>query len=310
MHYALKNYGANLNWNVGSLFCHDEMLFNILELCRRFSIDHPIKWAFGCISSPMASGMAVSKIHSVKTAIAMMEQYIERGIACRLALTNPHADLKMIGGDTINQELMKFLNSNSLDRARHGVVLASDVLAEYVKEAYPNLDVVLSVIRPAYDVGYGMMNDTLDWYVEKLENALYDYVGVNNAKLHEDGFMESLPFKEKVELIACRDCMRNCPYTKYHFEAALGVNSFLYSLKDVEKPKLILDEVNNMCIETRRKHLDQASSYTTEEITKLTSFGYRNFQISSRRNLDCRFARDVEEYLFVYKHLRYLQNLM
>ena len=310
MHYSLKDYGAELKWNVGSLFCHDEALFGILEMCRKFDIDHPITWVFGCIASLMSSGMAVSNVYSVHTAVSMMKQYIDYGIACRLVLTNPHVTSKMIERDVISCELMSFLNANTAERARHGVILASDILAEYVKENYSNLDVVLSIVRPAYEVGYGLMNDTLDWYAKKLSCEMYDYVGVNNAKICEDGFMENLPFKEKVELIACRDCMKNCPYTKYHFEAALGVNKYLYSSKDIEKSKILLDEITKMCINTRKKHLDQASSFTDEEIANLASLGYCNFQLSSRRNDSRRFIRDVEEYLFVYKHLRYLQNLM
>ena len=310
MHYALKDYGADLKWSVGSLFCHDEMLFGILDLCRRFDIDHPIRWAYGCIPSLMGSGMAISPVHTVYSAVSIMNKYLDYGIACRLALTNPHADLKMIADDIPNCELMKFLNENSLDWERNGVIVSSDILAEYIKEAYPNLDVVLSVVRPAYDVGYGKMNDTLEWYSEKLESQMYDYVGVNNAKIHEDGFMERLPFKEKAELVACRNCMRNCPYTKHHFEAALGVNRFLYSSKDVERSKLMLNEVEKMCVAARKRNLDQASSLTEENIRHLAGLGYRNFQLSARMNTCDRFKRDVEEYLFIYKHLRYLQNLM
>ena len=310
MHYALKDYGAELRWSVGSLFCHDEMLFGILELCRRFDVDHPIKWTYGCIPSLMGSGMAISPINSVRNAVAVMERHIAYGVACRLALTNPHVNLKMISDDAVNQELMRFLNSNSVDGIRNGVILSSDILAEYVREAYPNLEVVLSVIRPAYDVGYGRLNDTLEWYSEKLADPMYDIVGVNNAKIQEEGFMERLPFKEKAELVACRNCMRNCPYTKYHFEAALGVNSFLYSSKDVERSKMMLKEVEKMCVETRKKNLTQASSMTEDDIRRLAALGYRNFQLSARMNTCGRFMRDVEEYLFEYKHLRYLQNLM
>ena len=106
MHYALKDYGADLKWSVGSLFCHDEMLFGILDLCRRFDIDHPIRWAYGCIPSLMGSGMAISPVHTVHSAISIMNKYLDYGVACRLALTNPHADLKMIADDIPNCELI------------------------------------------------------------------------------------------------------------------------------------------------------------------------------------------------------------
>ena len=310
MHYALKDYGADLQWNVGTLFCHDKVLFRLVSFCTKFEVPIPVKWAFGCIPSLMGSGMAVPTVHTQMDAVGIIERHLECGIACRLALTNPHVDSKMIQSDKVNLGLIKFLNESVLNGCqRNGIIVSSDVLAECVKESYPNLDVILSVIRPAYDVGYGRLNDTLEWYAEKLENPLYDIVEVNNSKLHEDGFLESLPSKDKVELIACRDCIRNCPFTKHHFESALGVMKKLDFSAKGEKAKLMLDEVSKMCVCHRMKHLDQASSYDFEDIKRLASLGYRRFQISCRRNTDERIEQDISEYMFSYKHLRYLENL-
>ena len=310
MHYALKDYGAELDWNIGSLFCHDEILLKTVDLCSEFKIPNPIKWAFGCIPSLLSSGMAISDVVTENVAEQVAISHIERGVACRLALTNPHADINCIHRDRDSLRLMSFLNSHSPDGIRNGVIVSSDALAMYVREAYPNLETILSSVRPAYDVGYGILNDTVEWYVEKLNTSLYDIVEVNNSKAYEEGFMESLPFREKVELIACRDCIRNCPYTKCHFESALGIMNQMRKENSFEKSRLMYDEVTKMCIANRRKHLDQASSYSPEEIKRLVSLGYRRFQISSRRNTDERIARDIGEYLFNYRHLRYLENLI
>jgi len=311
MHYALKDYGAQLDWNVGSLFCHDDVMFKYVKLCKEFRIAHPIKWAFGCIPSLMSSGMAVSFVTSVRMAVKTMEMYLESGIACRLALSNPHVDEKAIRDDWIDRELMLFLDKNSIDGAKNGVIVSSDILARYIRTYYPNLEIILSVVRPAYDVGYGMASDTLDWYSKKLENPLYDIVGVNSAKLSEDGFMQKLPHKDRIELIACKDCIRNCPYAKHHYEAALGVTKRLSSGElTPEKSKMLLDEVTSMCIANRRKHWDQASAYSEEDIRLLASMGYRRFQLADRMNSDDRFERDVAEYIFEYRHLRYFENMI
>ena len=309
MHYALKDYGANLKWSVGTLFCHDKVLDEIIDLCRKFGILHPIKWAFGCIPGPLSSAMALSSIHSELKAEEAIEHCLKRGIACRLALSNPHADSKMIAHDSRNRELMHILNEERIEGASNGVIVSSDMLAEHIRENHPNLEVILSCVRPAYDVGYGKLNDTLEWYSERLFNPLYDVVEVNNAKIHEEGFMEDLPCKDKVELIACRDCLRNCPFTKHHYEASLNVAN-QFHLFGYEKTKMLLDEVNEMCVAYRMKHWDQASSFCKEDICRLAKLGYERFQISSRRNTPDRVARDIKEYIFDYRHLRYFENLM
>lgn len=310
MHYALKDYGAELLWNVGTLFCHDAVAFKFSGLCRKFSVPNPITWAFGCIHGELSSAMIVPEIGFVSDALKVAARYIEMDIACRLALTNPHVGMKEIQSDTGNAKLMDFLNRNGIEKARNGVILSSDILAEHVRERYPNLEVILSVVRPAYDVGYGHMLDTLEWYVEKLGNPLYDIVEVNNAKIHETGFMEALPDKDRVELIACRNCLRNCPFTKHHFEAALGIARQGCFHSDRQKAKRMLAEVCQMCVAHRERHLDQASSFEEEEIRKLVPLGYRRFQLSNRMNTDEQADRDIGDYLFVYKHLRYFENLL
>lgn len=309
MHYALKDYGAEIQWNAGSLFCHDDAIMELFRFCRKYGIQHPIKWAFGCIPSPLASAMALPKLHTFKMAKETIEKYLSYGVACRLALTNPHAAREMIESDKTSRMLMEFLNETSSDEISNGVTLSSDVLAEYVRDRYPKLKVILSTVRAAYDVGFGMACDTMEWYAEKLENPLYDVVEVNNAKIHEDGFMENLPRKDKVELIACINCIRNCPYAKHHFESALGVMQDASVEKNPEKCRMMLCEVSKMCIANRKRHLDKASSYTREEVEGLASLGYRRFQLSARMNDDERFLQDVKHYLFNYNHLRYLENL-
>ena len=309
VHYALKDYGADIQWNVGSLFCHDDAIMDILGFCHKYGIQYPIKWAFGCISSPLASAMAMPKLHTVGMASQTIDNYLEYGVGCRLTLTNPHADEAMIESDKIAQKLMASLNETSNPNAPNGITLSSDILARHVRENYPRLQVILSTVRVAYDVGFGKACDTIEWYAEKLKDPLYDIVEVNNAKVHEEKFMESLPRKDKVELIACINCIRNCPYAKHHFESALGILRDNAAEQNPEKCKMMLCEVSKMCIANRKRHLDKASSYTREEIRHLAALGYRRFQLSSRMNDDERFLQDVKHYLFNYNHLRYLENL-
>ena len=309
VHYALKDYGEDIQWNVGSLFCHDEAIMKILDFCGKYGIQHSIKWAFGCIPSPLASAMALPKLHTFGMARQTIMKYLEHGVACRLALTNPHANEEMIAMDRNARKLMEFLDETSNSSCPNGVVLSSDFLAEYVRERHPHLNVILSTVRVAYDVGFGKACDTVEWYSDKLKNPLYDIVEVNNAKIHEEGFMEKLPRKDKVELIACINCIRNCPYARHHFESALGVMRDACAEASPEKCRMMLCEVSKMCIANRKRHLDQASSYTREEIRKIAALGYRRFQLSARMNDDERFLQDVKHYLFNYNHLRYLENL-
>ena len=310
MHFALKDYGADISWNVGSLFCHEASFFKMLNLCKAFSIPHPVKWVFGSLSTPMAGGRATPVLLDVDDAKSVLDSYIQEGIACRLTLSNPYVDRHMIQSDAINAELMKYLDSNRPDGKRNGIIVVSDILAEYVKETYPNLEVILSIIRPAYDTGYGKDKDTMDWYADKLQNPLYDVVVVNAAKLYEKGFMESLPYKDKVELLACHDCIRNCPYAKTHYEAVLMFSQCLVNGISPDRANLLLGDIIKTCVKNKKSHIDQTASYSIDEIRYLASLGYRQFKLAGRMNTEERFSRDLEAYLFNHEVLRYIETAM
>ena len=83
-----------------------------------------------------------------------------------------------------------------------------------------------------------------------------------------------------------------------------------FHLFGYKKTKMLLDNINEMCVAYRMKHWDQASSFCRDDIRRLAGLGYRRFQISSRRNAPERVASDIKEYIFDYRHLRYLENLV
>lgn len=308
MHFALKDYGSDIDWNVGSLFCHEASVFRTLNLCKAFSIPHPIKWAFGSLASPMSGGRASPVFLAADDAKAVFDSYMAEGIACRLTLSNPYVDMQMVRKDALNAELMAYLNANGNGIRRNGVIVVSDILAMHIKDAYPNLEVILSTIRAAYDTGYGKDKDTMEYYVNMLKNPLYDVVVVNAAKIYEEDFMEDLPFKSKVELLACHDCIRNCPYAKMHYEAMLAFSQCIVNGTNGENANSMLGDVMKRCIRNKQCHLDQTASYTADEIRHLALLGYRQFKLSGRMNSEERFARDLDAYLFKHEVLRYIET--
>ena len=307
----LKDYGRLLSWSVGTLFCHEDVLFKYLWLAREFSFKLPIRWAFGAIQSPLAGGRVPPLNLDQMDAIGTLSEHIKEGIACRLTLSNPHIVEKDIVVDTKTQGLLKFLNESLPDNgARNGVILSSDILAEHVKNCYPNLQVILSTIRTAYDVGYGRKKDTFSWYSSLLENPLYDVVVVNNSKLYEEGFMEALPFKEKVELIACTDCVQNCQMARNHYE---GLHEYIKRLAkglDTTEANNLIESVAEKCVAFRESHKARHSSYSEGEIRRLAQMGYTQFKIAGRANSRERLSRDIWCYLFRHDVARFMETIL
>ena len=305
----VRDYGAEIDWSVGALFCHEAPLFQILRLCEKFGVEHPIRYVFGSIPSIMAGGRVPPASIPAEDAPAIMDMYLERGIACRLTLSNPYVMPQDIEADKDNAVLLEHLNASPCGKAKNGVILTSDILAEHVRDTYPNLEVVLSIIRPAYDTGYGPQKDTLEYYTEKLEDPLYDIVVVNAAKIYEEGFMEALPRKEKVELLASHACVLNCPRAKEHYDAMLwGSLCKLYGVMG-NGAAAQCNAVTDACLRHKEKHPFETSSFNEQQIRWLVSLGFRHFKLAGRLDSDGDFQRDVMHYVFQPERVRHMLKL-
>lgn len=305
-----KDYKADIDWNVGSLFCHENVIKKILSICNFYNASHGIKYVFGSIPSLMAGGRIPPMEMDANDAVKTLDWHIQNGIACRLTLSNPHLTEKDVKSDAVNAELLGWLNRHPLPNAKNGVILSSDVLARHIRDQYPNLDVVLSILRPAYETGYGKDKDTLEWYSKMLQSDLYDIVVVNGAKLYEDGFMESLPFKDKVELIACHDCVRNCPRAKAHYEGMLACSLALYRNDEAKAAAGMArcDSVLQDCRAWKRIHPTDTAAYSEDEIKKLASMGFKHFKIAGRTASDDKFKSNLIHYAFKYELMHYLES--
>ena len=305
-HPLLKDYGADISWSIGSLFCHEDVLVRLLTLLNEYNVPNPVKWAFGMPSALMAGGRLPVLEMDVHEGVRYLASHLEDGIACRLTLSNPYVDALMTREDRLSMELLSFLNSHSIDRARNGVILVSDYLANLVRDRFPNLEVILSVIRPAYEVGYG--SDTLEWYSEKLANPLYDVVVVNNARVLEAGFAEALPSKERVELLACHDCISDCRMARMHYDLVADYGMRYCRMQDCSEQDRALKELKMRCRERCKKNPWATGSLSADEIRHLASLGFRQFKISGRTATDERFEWDLKAYLFRHEQIRFLDN--
>jgi len=309
MEDPLKHYGSDdIDWSIGSLFCHERPLFKILTLCKTYGISSGIKWVFGSPLCIMGGGRVSPVDLNASDAIGIMEKWINQGIGCRLTFQNPYLSYDDCYQDKKGMDILKSANEMSTKDVTNGVILASDILADIVREKFPNLQVILSTIRTAFDVGYGPKKDTLEWYAEKLKDSLYDIVVVNAAKCWEDGFFEALPEKNKIEVIASHACVRNCPRAMRHYDAMIwGSLCRIFKIPgngSLEQCNRISEE----CIRYKRNHPFECSSLNEKQISHLVSIGIHHFKIAGRVDNDDDHLRDVLQYVFHPEKVRFMMN--
>lgn len=307
MRSILRDYGKDLSWSVGALFAHDRYIHNLVDICKDIGYSVPIKTVFGSIPCVLQGGRVAPRNATLPDALDILDEYAKREIGCRLTFSSTlvqESDLD----DTLANELMNHLNQST--DIKNGVLVSSDLLARYIKETYPNLEVIASQVKPSVEVGLGPDKDTSEYYIKLLET--YDAISVNPFKIEDGRFISDiLPYSDQVEFIANHRCVPNCPVAGRHYQLRDEVS--LKALHD-EDPANELDQLlllENNCRTIRKKYPIAGTSFSADDIQTLASQGFSKYRIEGRECSGSCFVRDIGEYIFLPNiHSRIAQAIM
>jgi hypothetical protein len=102
---------------------------------------------------------------------------------------------------------LKKLNESKLN----GVIIVKDILKEYVKETYPNLNTISSINKSYMEQG---IHASGLWYKRILDN--YDYCVINGNDMYDFELLSSLEPKDHLILLVNEICTRDCINRNYH----------------------------------------------------------------------------------------------
>jgi len=290
----LKDYGGEIDWNVGALFAHDSFIHNLFDMCQDLGYEIPIKYVFGSIPCKFQGGRFAPKNMIIKEAIRLIESYNSRNIGCRLTFSN----VFITEEDLANERSNKLLEAiNKVEGRLNGVIVSSDLLAEYIREKYDNLELISSMVKPSCEVGLGDYKDTTEYYNSLFE--LYDIVVINPSKVNDSDFLRNIKYPERVEFIANHRCVPNCPRAKLHYETQMRISDkYLKEGMVSEEDTEIINNLKTKCHDVKNKNPLLGSTFSCSDIEKLTRLGYKHFKIEGRDNDDITFARDLGDYIF------------
>lgn len=307
MRNILRDYGKDLSWSVGALFAHDRYIHNLVDICTDIGFKVPIKSVFGSIPCILQGGRVAPRNATLPDSLDILDEYFKRGISCRLTFSSTlvqESDLD----DKLSNKLMNHLNQNT--DVKNGVFVTSDLLAKYIKETYPNLEVIASQVKPSVETGLGPDKDIASYYIKLLD--IYDLITVNPFKIEDGRFLsEMTPYKDRIEFIANHRCVPNCPVAGKHYQLRDEVSR--KALND-EDPANELDQLlllENNCRNIRKKYPTAGTSFSIEDIQMLSNQGFDKFRLEGRDCSGSCFVRDIGEYLFIPNiHSRIAQSIM
>ncbi|MBQ8887825.1 MAG: hypothetical protein IJY61_09010 [Candidatus Gastranaerophilales bacterium] len=257
----------NVKWKCPGLFEHDKALFLLHDICKELNIQQPISFVFGGILSNWNGGRPpqLSTI-TEKELYEIFKNYNERNITCYLTFSNYNITKDELDDKIGNLvcKVMSDLNSNN------GVIVTSDLLSNYIREKYPNIKQVASVIKPHYEAPN--FDETPDYY-NKLSES-YDKVCIRPEFNVQIDFLKKLKHKDKIELMVNQVCFKKCPIAKTHYDRS--AIKTIDELNDSNRIRFCQKKSND--IQTYDQHLNNSA----EQIDKIIKLGFYNLKLKGR----------------------------
>ena len=290
----VKDYGGEIDWNIGAFCGHDDLMFDVDRACKMAMENSGIRYVFGSIYTVLQGSRIPNNIELSK-ALELMDRYNEINIGVRLTFSSPFITRGDLVDETSNI-MFRHLDHNNQKGLlnRNGVIVMSDLLADYIRYMYPNLELISSQLKPSIEVGLG--NDTAEYYNRLFDK--YDVVVVNPYKAHDDDFINRLQYHDRVEFIANHRCLPNCPMAGQHYKLNTRLSQALANGTDISEIQKQLSAVYEYCGSERSKNPFVGASLNEADIQSLVSKGFRHFKIEGREVNVITFARDLGDYVF------------
>ena len=201
-------------------------------------------------------------------------EYEKRHIAVYLTFTNLLLQEKHLKDSFGNAICIFFSRHNPT--GKNAVILANDVLRQHIRQEYPTLRLISSILK----ITNGSSKGKLDVYKRLADE--YDEVMVHPDDVLNYDLLEKIEDKERHILLINEYCIRNCPIRPLHYrslsESALAFMSYDSSSFETR-------QAGNGCRNLHTLLTDEHKSVlalNTPEIQKLRDMGFRHFKVQGR----------------------------
>ncbi len=271
-------HGYNLLQYRSELYKKYKISYNIIDSLH--DAHQGLLWNGGRITSPGPL--------TVADTVDIVNQINNNGVGFNILFNNTLLQEKDLDDIYCNYLLEKCQNNVNK------VVVASDILREYIRKNYPKYKIIASICFTKTDI---------DFYKEMLDK--YDIVVLHPDLNRNLEFISQLD-TSRIEVLVNEDCSRNCPYRKQHYD--------LISQRFLDKNFIMLDDGDRMkstCLwrfhvkDIKEKHL----SLSYSEMDQLRDIGIVHFKLQGRTYDTEMYNKNLNYFLGDYIYSRRIFEL-
>jgi hypothetical protein len=265
-------------WDVSGAFVYDAALTAFHDRIAIAGGNGPFAAVHGSPSCLWNGGRVRNEFsHTQQSVEKTILGYAQRNIPIDLTFSNSSLQKRDLDDAHGNFLLQRAAEANPT--GRNGVIACSELLADHVRQHYPVLKLVSSVVKVAHENGRGQ----LDWYRRTAER--YDKVMIHPDDNFDLELLQKLEDKSRYEILVNEPCIRDCQRRKLHYallsECSLRPHDSnllkkmreLTDLNQCDNPDLLFHPAG-----APRRTLILADS----EIRRLYDLGFRNLKIQGR----------------------------
>lgn len=262
-------------WDVSGAFVNDRELVAFFDFCQQILGFEPFHIVHGAPLCEWNSGRVLTQL--IRTAEEIRTaglEYEKRNIAVYTTFTNLYLEEKHMK-DRLCNAMCVFLSRHN-PTGRNAIIAASDVLRQHIRQEYPALKLVSSILKITNGGGKGK----IDVYKKLAEE--YDEVMVHPDDVLNYDLLEQIEDKERHILLVNEYCIRNCPLRPLHYKtlSESAFNFLSYDSSEFEKR-----QSTNGCQDLMTLLTDPKRSVlclNTPEIQRLRDMGFRHFKLQGR----------------------------
>jgi len=310
---VLNQNWPDATWTVPALFNNEQAVVGLLsEIKKAFGVSLPIRSVYGSYPVMWNGGKSnlrkFTTIGNTRDSFEMnFDLYRMNRIDIDVSFNNPLIEEEHLNDESCNY-LLEILSGT--DNPDNGVIVASDVLSDYIRKKYPNLKQIVDCIKPELDFPTADgKKRTVEYYTE-LSNR-YDLVVVHPDDNLDKDLLEGLSKNyQKYIILVNESCTTGCEARDLHYTdvARYYLNNWKggFHFGDFEAIDSKYNTPYGICPEKRYfpntnvevKRTDTRQNQLTEkELKEIYDMGFRNFKLHGRDLTNVTMMYDVSRYL-------------
>lgn len=262
-------------WDISGAIAHDRELLAFHDFIHKLTGKNIFDSVHGSPLFEWNSGRVLPRFSVNPCQMkAALDSYVLRQIPIDYTFTNTLLESKHLDNQLGNTLLKYAVLHNPTER--NAVIVASDVLYDYIKKEYPSLKLVSSILKVSSERGKG----DLDYYLRLADR--FDKVMLHPDDTLNLELLEKLPNKEQYEVLINEYCILNCPIRHLHYrqlsELSLAYSVYVEDTFVQKRAKNGCTDFNHLCSNGAKETLALKPS----EIKAVYDLGFRIFKVQGR----------------------------